>query len=241
MKYTAAFVTAAVFLTLGSILPARGAENMLPKMMMMKVIVKPNVKTAQMGGVDVPSAGALKAMHGSQYILRARGGKLTKVPVAKTLLPHCAKFSPQAVQVDLGPGGTIYSRQLTMLCKSTDGGRTWSSQPIGPPKGWTIDETGLWKVLRDGTFICVAVKMGPDQRAPAEVWTSGDEGRTWKKRAEIPTEMKLPQSGKDYAARYCHRGLDRLRDDTLLWTVDIRDKPYTNGHGAFSFQSTDGG
>lgn len=58
-----------------------------------------------------------------------------------------------------------------------------------------------WKVLRDGTFVCVAAKMGPDQRAPAVVLTSRDEGRTWKKQAEIPVEMKLPQSGKDYAAR----------------------------------------
>ena len=58
---------------------------------------------------------------------------------------------------------------------------------------------------------------------------------------EIPVEMKLPQSGKDYVERYCHRGLDRLQNDTLLWGIDIRDNLYTDGHGIFCFRSTDDG
>jgi hypothetical protein len=53
--------------------------------------------------------------------------------------------------------------------------------------------------------------------------------------------MKRPQTGKDYAERYCHRGLDRLHDDTLLWVIDVRDNPYTEGHGTFCFRSTDQG
>lgn len=227
-------IATALFFGLANVTAAPDAKPM-------PVIFEPTVVTAHMGGVAVPSGEALESMHAGQYILRAYGGKLTRVPVVKTLLPHCPKVGVQGVQVDLGPGETIYSRQRTMLCKSTDGGRTWASQPISAPAGWTIPETGRWKVLRDGTLVCVAVKMGRDQRAPAEVWVSGDEGRSWTKRAEIPVEMKLPQSGKRYAERYCHRGLDRLEDNTLLWVVDIRDDPYTEGHGAFCFRSTDAG
>lgn len=211
-----------------------------PKMEFMDLILKPNLETAHIGGVQMPSAEALKNMHGGQYILRAGQKRLTKVEVEKTLLPHCPKVGVQHVQVDVGPEDTIYSLQRTNLCKSTDGGRTWSARPISPPKGWTVAEMGRWKVLRDGTFICVAAKMGREH-SPAVVLNSSDEARTWKKQAEIPLEMKLPQSGKDYAARYCHRGLDRLQDDTLLWVIDVRDKPYTEGHGLFCFRSADRG
>jgi hypothetical protein len=37
-------------------------------------------------------------MHESQYILRARGGTLTKMPVEKVLLPHDREANPQAIQ-----------------------------------------------------------------------------------------------------------------------------------------------
>ena len=47
--------------------------------------------------------------------------------------------------------------------------------------------------------------------------------QSWEKLSEIGLDMKLPQSGKPYVFRYCHRGLDRLRDDTLIWAPDIRD------------------
>ena len=234
----ARFVTGTI-VVLGLLLPAGAAEKMMPKMKMMKIIVKPNVETVRMGGVDVPSADVLKKMHAGQYILRARGGRLTEVPVQKTLLPHCNGMNPQGTQVDIGATGTVYVRMSQILCKSTDGGRTWSSRPIKEQKG--VNLGWRWKVLRDGTFISVHCSMGKDARDPAVVWASKDEGRTWKKRAEIPVEMKLPQSGKDYVERYCHRGLGRLRDDTLLWVVDVRDAPYINGHGVFSFRSTDGG
>lgn len=93
-----------------------------PNMKLIKVLLKPNVETAHMGGVAVPSAEALKSMHDGQYILRAVGSHLTKMPVVKTLLPHCPKIGVQGVQVDLGTGDAMYSRQSTILCKSTDGG-----------------------------------------------------------------------------------------------------------------------
>ena len=42
-----------------------------PKMEFMDLILKPNLETAHIGGVQMPSAEALKNMHGGQYILRA--------------------------------------------------------------------------------------------------------------------------------------------------------------------------
>ena len=94
-------------------------------------------------------------------------------------------------------------------------------------------------MLRDGTFIGVDCSTGPDVRDPAVVWVSQDEGITWTQRAEIPIEMNLPD-GRPYTERYTHRGLNRLQDDTLLWTVDIRDTP-TTMNGCYTFRSTDGG
>ena len=202
----------------------------------MKVIVPPKLRTDRLGGVDVPSAEVLKRMHDSQYVLRAAGGKLTQVPAEKALLPHSDDMSPQGAQVDMGPDGALYVRQSQVLCKSTDGGRTWSSQSLAAMKA---DPGSRWKVLRDGAFISVNCSTGRDARDAAIVWVSQDEGMTWTRRAEIPIEMSLPD-GRPYTERYSHRGLNRLQDDTLLWTVDIRDTPMTLS-GCYTFRSTDAG
>ena len=203
---------------------------------MMQITIEPKLRTNRLGGVDIPSAEALKTMHDSQYILHATGGKLIRVPVEKRLLPHSNDMSPQGTHVDVGPDGAVYVKQSQVLCKSTDEGRTWTSRFLTD-----IDDIpgGHWRVLRDGTFIGVHCSTGPDARDPAVVWVSQDEGVTWTKRAEIPVEMNLPDS-KPYTERYTHRGLNRLQDDTLLWTVDIRDTP-TTMNGCYTFRSTDGG
>ena len=203
---------------------------------MMQIIVEPKLPTSRLGGVDVPSAEVLKQMHDSQYILHAAGGKLSHVPVEKTLLPHSDDMSPQGTHVDVGPDSTVYVKQSQVLCKSTDGGRTWISRSL---IGMEDLPGGHWRVLRDGTFIGVDCLTGPEARDPAVVWVSQDEGITWTKRAEIPIEMNLPD-GRPYTERYTHRGLNRLQDDTLLWTVDIRDTP-TTMNGCYTFRSTDGG
>ncbi len=202
----------------------------------MKVIIEPKLRTDRLGGVDVPSAETLKQMHDSQYILHAAGGKLTQVPVEKALLPHSNDMSPQGVHVNLGPDDTVYVRQSQVLCKSTDGGCTWTLRSLAILEGalgWR------WKVLRDGAFISVNCSTGRDAREPAIVSVSQDKGMTWTKRAEIPIEMNLPD-GRLYTERYTHRGLNRLQDDTLLWTVDIRDTPITL-NGCYTFRSTDAG
>ena len=204
-----------------------------------KLIVKPNVETDRMGGVDVPSAEVLRRMHASQYVLRAAGGKITKVPVSRVLLPHGDGMSPQAVQVDIGPKGEIYVRQSEVLCKSTDDGSTWTTKPIKLPSEFKLGFR--WKVLRDGTFISVDCAVGKVVDESATVWASQDEGVTWKKRAQIAIDdLRLP-SGRPYVARYVHRGLNRLRDDTLIWGIDVRDEPYTKGIALHFFQSNDGG
>ena len=117
-----------------------------------------------MGQVDVPLVEVLKEMHESQCILRAAEGTLSKVPVEKVLLPHSNDMNPKGTQVGLGPDGSVYVRQSQLLCKSTDGGRTWVSQPLEKAAenlGWH------WKVLNDGTFINVSYSMGPSVRDPA--------------------------------------------------------------------------
>jgi len=204
----------------------------------LKVITTPNVPTHRLGGVDVPNAEMLKQLHTRQYILRASGGKLTKIAAKRTLLPHSNSMSPQSVQVDLARDGTVYVRQPEILCKSSDGGGSWTARPIKTAGKKTLGFR--WKVLRDGTFICVGCSTGKDARDPAIVWVSEDEGQTWIERAKIPIKMNLP-TGRPYAERYVHRGLSKLRDDTLLWFVDIRDDPFTDGHALFTFRSTDGG
>ena len=42
------------------------------------------------------------------YILHARGGKLTKVPVEKSRLPHDPYGHIQIVDTALGPDGAVY-------------------------------------------------------------------------------------------------------------------------------------
>ena len=201
------------------------------------VIADAKVKTDRLGGVDVPSHDTLRAMHTSQYILRAANGQLTRVPVEKIRLPH-SEAHPQATQVDLGANGVVYVRKPTVLCKSTDGGRTWTSTPIRHPEGHELNTQ--WKVLRDGTLIAVSCELGAT-RAPASVWASKDEGATWEKRAELLLDMKL-LNGDPYGERYTHRGLERLQDDTLIYSVDIRATPLEAAvPGMYSFRSTDGG
>ena len=204
-----------------------------------KLVVEPNVETRRMGGVDAPSADVLRKMHASQYVLRAANGRLTEVPVSRVLLPHSDEMSPQGVQVDIGPKGAIYVRQSEVLCKSTDGGRTWTSRPLELPAELQLGFH--WRVLADGTFISVGCAGGNVATEPATVWASKDEGVTWEKRAKIAIDNLPLSSGNPYVERYVHRGLNRLRDDTLIWGIDVRDDPYIDGMALYFFRSTDGG
>ena len=82
------------------------------------------LQTGTLGGVPNPDDATLKAMHAGSYILHARGGKLTNVPVEKIKLP--GRLGEGGGAPILGPDGAVYVHRRSIMCKSTDGGRTWS-------------------------------------------------------------------------------------------------------------------
>jgi len=124
----------------------------------------PRLKTGVMGGVKIPSDQELAAMNSGQYILHARGGKLTNVPVEKVKLP--GKLGEEGTPIAMGPDGAVYAIRHTIMCKSTDGGRTWQSYKHAP------ELNGFFQILADGTLTCVTQDL--------HVWASKDEGRTCK-------------------------------------------------------------
>ena len=165
------------------------------------------LETRVLGGVEIPSPEDLAAMHQGAYLLRARGGKLTKVSAEKSILPHDPKGHVQAVSTVLAPDGIVYVNQPTLMCKSTDGGCTWTAHAHQENMG------GSFEVLRDGTFISVT---GVGERTdPLLVCASKDEGRTWQDFSRI----EIPQQ---YRARYLYT-LFRLPDDTLLCGIAVRN------------------
>lgn len=178
------------------------------------------LKTDQLGGVSHPTPEQLERMHESNYILRARGGKLTKVPAEKTQLDFDAKFHPQGGTVYLANDDLIYARQATLLSKSVDGGRTWTSREFLSPEGYWDD----LQVLNDGMFVRVMMVDDQDAKIPVQVEQSADEGRTWVKISEI--EVRVPGG---YQRRYKHWSMTKLPDDTLLFAMDLRDDNFGGG------------
>ena len=187
------------------------------------------LQTNRLGGVNNPSDTVLMAMHRGQYILHAQRGKLTKLPVERIQLPRDpGPISPQSIQASLTLDGTVYVTLATIVCKSTDGGRTWTSHKFGGSEG-PLD------ILGDGTFIRVT---GSGIRTdPVEVITSTDEGRSWKTISRI----KLPPL---YNERYLYR-LYRLPDDTLILPIEgrrgDREWPAEGAIVTLSYRSTDQG
>ena len=197
----------------------------------MPVITEPNVETGQMGGVSAPSADVLKQMHEGQYILRAYKGELTKVPVEKILLPHDPKASPQSVWARLAPDGTVYVVSPSIICKSTDGGRTWTSHPTA--EGAT--GPGCSEILSDGMFVRIT---GDGVRSdPVSVERSQDEGRTWEKFSQIT----LPPL---YNERYFYR-MYESPDKALILPIEGRRRdrkwPAEGSIVTLSYRSTDQG
>lgn len=179
------------------------------------IVAQPNIKTARLGGVDIPAVAELKKMHASQYILRARQGALTRVPVRRVLLPHDGSANPQSIQLIKAPQGVIYANLASLICKSTDGGLTWSAHAKGGPVHGAI------AVLRDGTFLLLRTEGKHPKTRPIAL-TSTDEGRTWRKIAEIQIPPK-------------HWGsvmwMKRTQDDVLLAGI---------GHVNHVFEDVDG-
>ena len=179
--------------------------------------VKPRLETNGLGGLAPPSADVVKEMHASQYILHARDGKLTKVPVEKILLPHANQTNPQNVNIFQAPDGTIWVDN-GRLCKSTDGGRTWAAHE----RDRSFNAHFL-QALDNGTLIA----MGDEGEHPHTriiFLTSSDEGRSWKKISEIPNPSKRHWGGGSY--------LYRLPDGMLIAGI---------GHPDHVFEQTDKG
>ena len=186
-------------------------------------------------------------MQKGPYLLHARGGKLSRVPAEKTLLPRDPNANIQRVHAAMGADGTIYFSHGSTLSKSTDGGVTWSSHEL------TLEasQNCSFRVLSDGTFIgaasLTAVRdfdglsdkpTGDVDLTEVWVWASGDEGRTWEKLSEVDNPAIRPAPEVPFPERYADT-LCRLPDDTLLLPVEsrygwLRDPAYVH-------HSTDGG
>lgn len=141
-------------------------------------------KTETMGGVPVPTDDELKKMHAGRYILHACRGTLNQVPVEKVKLP--GQLGEEGGAIAMGPDGALYVGRRTLVCKSTDGGRTWESYKHAPELTFSF-----LQILGDGTFLGVTHDR-PDgqfnQDSRVHVWASKDEGRTCQK----ITDIKLP-------------------------------------------------
>ena len=202
------------------------------KLKMSKMPPTPQLKTTVLGGVE-PSAEELAAMQKGNYLLHARNAKLTKVQAEKSRLPLDPKGHAQVTYTAQSPKdkNTIYVNQGSIICKTTDGGKTWTSYP----RTFGEHGTGHFKILSDGTFISV----WSQQKGPAEVMVSSDEGRTWKKITEIPVEVP----GFTFNGR--GQPLHRLPDDTLLWftrfDAPISGLNYNWYSMSFIYRSEDGG
>ena len=237
MKTLKALMTVAVAVELIGILTARADEAETKQ-----EFIEAKQQTELLGGVAHPSREDLLTMRKGSYILRARGGKLTKVPAEKNKLPHDPKARVQDVSVVRAANGSIYVKQRTIMCKSTDGGRTWSSYKLPGEEessqlsltvyGWPGGEYHLWQILSDGTFISVGGGAWGKRSDPLPVRVSKDQGRSWQEISDI----KLPPQ---YNERYPYH-MYRLPDGTLLCGIGCRD--HTSGVATLNvYHSSNGG
>ena len=196
-------------------------------------------RTEHLGGADFPSGEQCAKMHALPYVLRARDGKMTQVAAEKSRLPFDPEFHPQGGLLYHAHDALIYARQTTVLSKTLDGGRTWTSWNIAAPRKNASDQ---WQVLRDGTFVRIVMSTGEAKTDPAQVYRSDDEGRTWHHLTEIP--IVVPGG---YQFRYAHWRMTKLPDETLFYCIDLHtDEPgpdrYLSSRVMLTgYRSTDGG
>ena len=195
-----------------------------------EAVAGPPLKTDRLGEVPVPSAAVLKTMQAGKYFLHARAGRLARVPVEKVKLPGAA--GEEGGLVAMGPRGSVYVGRKTLLCKSTDGGRHWTSYERSPDLA-----NGFFKILRDGTMIAVTQDRQDGQFSKAsrvDVWESADEGKTAAKIGSI----KLPTAR---FTRYTVFGLNLLSDATLLCRVKLYGVVSSRRDTLMLYRSTDRG
>ena len=191
------------------------------------------LQTGTLGGVPNPDDATLKAMHAGSYILHARGGKLTNVPVEKIKLP--GRLGEGGGAPILGPDGAVYVHRRSIMCKSTDGGRTWQSYKHAPELKGSYGAS--FQIHTDGTLTGITQDRRDGMYSTAShlnVWTSNDMGRTATKIAEI----KLPT---EWFKRYTFFGLHLLPDGSLLSRVKFYGVESSGKDTLLLYRSTDNG
>jgi len=186
--------------------------------------------TDMLGGVSATPE-ELAAMHQSQYVLHARGGRLEKVPAEKIRLPPDPQGHVQRLCLVAAPDGTLYAAQHTLISRSTDGGRTWEhlQRDPSPFGGWRLQFTP------EGTMLNIA------GAPPHAVWASEDEGETWERIGAVDA----PASGTTEIGF----SVTRLADGTLLVPVLSREaqtsedysRVLSGAHTCYTCCSADGG
>jgi len=171
----------------------------------------PVLDTTFLGGVKNVTPQDLVEMQNGQYILHARDGVLSKIPAEKYVMPRDPRDHGQRVNLAIGPDGSCYVMQASIMSKSIDGGRSWTTYAHYHPQFQrdNLIEREILQIQKDGTFVSLMMSE------KLEVLTSSDEGRTWK----IIARIEMPP---EYPERYIF-GLFRVPDDTLITAVGVRN------------------
>jgi hypothetical protein len=190
--------------------------------------------TIAMGGVEVGSE-QLRAMQEGDYILHAKDGRLRKVSVQKTLLPHDPCGHVQRLALFVGADDTIYAAQCSMLSRSKDGGRTWTHLRQ-ETAGSDVPASNFMQMraLADGMWI----QGRAAEPGRISFFASTDMGRSWQEVSRI---------GKSLDTDDVRLGsLEVLRDGSLVamvtavyWKedewIDVRSLFYRSEDGGKTF------
>lgn len=182
------------------------------------------LSTENLGGVTVNEQ-QLREMHAGDYILHAREGILTKVPVEKIRLPLDPKGHYQNLSLIKAPDDTIYASQETIMSKSVDGGKTW--------KHLEREVQHHLQFSKEGKLLCVRGDEEQSEENPT-VWSSSDEGLTWEQIGQIDIDP--------FKARRIGDSMIRLRDGTLIIPIKNMVKSfYEHPNPLYAFRSKDSG
>ena len=187
--------------------------------------------TIAMGRVEV-SPKQLRAMQKGDYILHANNGRLRKVPVQKTRLPHDPCGHVQRLALFVGADKTIFAAQCSVLSRSTDGGKTWTHLRR-ETSGSDVPESHFlqMRVLADGTWI-QGRTVEPGQIA---FFVSKDMGQSWKEVSRIGNTLDTQDVRLG--------SLEVLRDGSLVVPVTAvysKENEWTDVRSLF-YRSEDGG
>jgi hypothetical protein len=185
--------------------------------------------TIAMAGIEV-SPTQLPSMQEGDYILHAKDGRLSKVPVQKTRLPHDPCGHVQRLALFVGHDKTIYAAQCSVLSRSTDGGNTWTHlrrETPDVPENYFVQ----MRLLADGSWI-QGRTVKPGQIA---FFTSKDMGQSWREVSRI---------GKSLNTEDVRLGsLEVVRDGSLVVPVTAvysKEDKWTDVRSVF-YRSEDGG